>query len=134
MLGQVIVGAIGNAPQFAPSKRKQEFKIRGGLAVKSKLCRIMVSQSQFFFFHAKRQQPVTAESSPILEPLQIRARLTEEFQLHLLKFPGTECKVSGSDLISERFPDLADPKRNLLSGSSLDILKVHKNALRRLRS
>ena len=47
---------------------------------------------------------------------------------------GSECKVSGSDLISERFPDLADPKRNLLSGSSLDILKVHKNALRRLRS
>ena len=51
----------------------------------------------------------------------------------LFKLPGTESKVAGGNLVAEGFPDLADPERNLLSGSPLYILEIHEDALGCLR-
>ena len=47
---------------------------------------------------------------------------------------GTEGEVSGSDLVTEGFADLADTKGKLLSGGSLDVLEVHENTLCRFRT
>ena len=134
MSGQVIVGSVGNTPQFSPAKREQEFDIRGRLAVEAQFLRLMIAHAHLFFLHAQRFQPVDAKRSPVGEPLQIGIRFTEEFQFHLFKFAGTEGEVSRRDLVSERLTDLSDTERDLLSGSSLHIFEIYKDTLSRLRS
>ena len=94
----------------------------------------MIPKAHLLLFHAKVKKPVTAESSPVLKPLQVRTRLTEKLQLHLLKFPSPESKVPRGNLVSERFSNLADAKGNLFPGSPLDIFKVYENTLGCLRS
>ncbi len=89
----------------------------------------MVTQTHLIFFDTECKQPVTAEASPVLEPLQICTRLTEEFKLHLLKLSCTECEVTRCDLITERFTDLTDTERDLLTGSSLYVLEIYENTL-----
>src|SRR5699024_5095604 len=116
-----------DAPPLAPAKREQEFDIRGSFAVETEFFRRVVAQTHFLFFHAKAQEPVAAESSPVLEPLQIRSRLAEEFQLHLLEFSGTEREVPRRNLVPERFPDLADAERYFLAGSPLYVLEIDKD-------
>ena len=93
----------------------------------------MIPDAHLFLFHAQPLQPVDAELLPISEPLQIRIRLAEKFQFHLFKLPRTERKIARRDLVTERFPDLADAERNLLPGSPLYIFKIHKNPLCGLR-
>ena len=61
----------------------------------------MVTCSHLVFFHAQILQPVDAECSPVLEPVKVGTRLTEELQLHLLKLSGTECEVTRCDLVTE---------------------------------
>ena len=94
----------------------------------------MVARAKLFRFDAQSQEPVLAETSPVVKPFQICAGLAEEFQLHLLKLTGTEGKVSGRDLIPEALADLADSERNLLAGGPLHILKVYENPLGGLRT
>ena len=94
----------------------------------------MVAETDLIFLQAQSQQPVTAETSPVLEPFQISTRLAEELQLHLLKFTGTEGEVARGDLVTEGLTDLADTERNFLSGCTLYILEVYKNTLCSLRS
>lgn len=89
----------------------------------------MVSQPHVFFLDSQGQQPVFAVILPIVEPFQVRIRLTEKLQLHLFEFPGAEGEVSRSNLIAEGFSDLADAERKLSSGSALDIGKVYEDAL-----
>ena len=134
VLRQIVIGTVRNAPQLTPSEREEILDIGRSLAVEAKLFRIMVTQAQLILFHAERFQPVEAEASPVLEPLKIRPRNTEELQLHLLKLTCTEGKVARCDLITEGLSDLSDTKRQLLSGSTLYVLKVDKDTLRRLRS
>ena len=71
---------------------------------------------------------------PILEPLEVGARLAEELQLHLLELAGAEGEVAGGDLVAEGLTDLADAERDLLSCGAGHILEVDKDALRRLRT
>ena len=52
----------------------------------------MIAQTHLVFLDAEGDQPVTAETSPVLEPLQIGSWLAEELQLHLLELTGTERK------------------------------------------
>ena len=61
----------------------------------------MISQTKVFFLDVKAKQPILAESSPVVEPLKVCARLAEELKLHLLKLTNTENKVTRSDLVSE---------------------------------
>ena len=89
----------------------------------------MVTDTHFFRFDSQGLQPVDTELLPVSKPFQISVGLTEEFQLHLLKFTGTEGKVSGSDFVTEGFAHLADAEGNLLSGGTLYVFKVHKNTL-----
>ena len=94
----------------------------------------MVPDTHLLFLHAEGLQPVDAELLPVGEPFQIRIRLAEELQLHLLKFAGPEGEVAGRDLVSEGFSDLADAEGDLLPGGALYVLKVDKNTLRGFRT
>lgn len=126
MLGQIIIGSVRNTPQFAPSEGEQELNIGGSLTVEAQFLRRVITKSHLVFLDAKRQQPVTAEASPVLEPLHIGAGLAEELQLHLFKLSGTESEIAGCDLVTEGLTDLSDTEGNLLAGSSLYILKLTK--------
>ena len=134
MLCQVIVCSVSNTPQFPPAKREQELHVCGSLAVEAQLFLIVVAITYLILFKTQRTEPVKAELLPVCKPFKVCIRLTEKFQLHLLKLTGTEGKVSRSDLITERFTDLSDSKWNFLSGGSLYILKVYENTLRGFRT
>ena len=94
----------------------------------------MVAEAQFFVLKSQGQQPFFHEILPIGKPFEVRARLAEEFQLHLLEFARAECEIARSDFVPEGFSDLADAEGNFLSGRSLDIFKIDENALGRLRT
>ncbi len=134
MLSQVIVCPVRDSPQLTPAEREQKFHICGSFAVKAQLFFVMITVAHLILFQAKRAQPVKTELLPICKPFQICIRLTEEFQLHLLKFTGTEGEVTRCNLITERFADLTNTERNFLAGGSLYIFKVYKNALCSFRS
>ena len=129
MLGQIVIGSVRDTPQFAPTEGEQELDIGSSLTVEAQFLRRVITKSHLVFLDAKRQQPVTAEASPVLEPLHIGAGLAEELQLHLLELSGTESEVTGCDLITERLTNLSDTERNLLTGSSLYIFEVNENTL-----
>ncbi len=114
MLGQVIVGTVGYAPQLAPAEGEQELEVRGGLGVEAQLLGIMVTETQVLILHAReRQQPLMAEVAPVLEPFQVGIGLAEELQLHLLKLANTEDEVARGDLVAEGLADLADAEGQL---------------------
>ena len=129
MLGQVVVGAVRHAPQFAPAEGEQELKVRGGLGVEAQLLGIVVPEPQVLILQTDGQQPVVAEGPPVVEPFQVGAGLAEELQLHLLKFPDAENEVARGDLIAEGLADLADAEGQLLPGGALDVVEVHEDAL-----
>ena len=73
-------------------------------------------------------------ASPVIKPFQIGSRLTEELQLHLLKFANTEDEVARSDLVTEALAHLADAEGQLFPGSTGDVGEVHEDALCGLRT
>ena len=101
VLGQVVVGTVGHAPQLAPAEGEQELEVGGTLGVEAQFLGAVVTQTQVLLLHVQVQQPVAAEGTPILEPLHVGAGLAEELQLHLLKLTGTEGEVAGGDLVAE---------------------------------
>ena len=134
MLGQVVVGAVRHTPKLAPAEGEHELKVGGGLGVEAQLFRIMVPETQVLVLHVQIQQPLVAEVSPVLKPLQIGAGLAEELQLHLLELTGAEGEVARRDLIAEGLADLADAEGQLPAGGTLDVVEVDKNALGRFRT
>ena len=61
MAAQVVVGAVGDAPQLAPiGKREGVLDVGGGAAVEGQLCRLVVTQAQVLLLDAEAQQPVLA--------------------------------------------------------------------------
>ncbi len=134
MLGQVIVGAIRHTPQLTPAEGEQELKVSGSLGIEAQLFGFMVAEPQVFVLQTDGQQPVVAESPPIIEPLKIGAGLAEELQFHLLKLPDAENEVARGDLIAERLADLADAERQFLPGGTLYVVEVYKDALSCLRT
>ena len=134
MLRQVIIRAVGNAPELAPAKREQELEVRRRLGIEAQLLRVMVAQAKVLLLHAEGEQPLLAEAAPVGKPLEVRARLAEELQLHLLEFTHAENEVARCDLVAERLADLADAERQLAARGALHVDEVHKDALRRLRA
>ena len=134
MCAQVEIGAARNAPKLAPAERELVFYIGGAVGVMRKLGLLMLPQAHIFLVYAKGQHEVLAVFLPILVPVKLGAGRAEEFKLHLLKLAGTEYEVTRCDLVTERFSDLSDSERDLLSGCSLYVLKVYKNTLCGLRS
>ena len=49
---QVVVGAVGNAPQLAPAKGEQVLHVGGGLGVEGQLLRPVVSKPDVFLGHS----------------------------------------------------------------------------------
>ena len=133
VLGQVVVGAVGHAPQLAPAEGEEELKVGGGFGVEAQLLGVVVPQAQVLVLQTDGQKPVVAELPPVLEPLLVGARLAEELQLHLLKLPDPEDEVARGDLVAEGLADLADAEGELAPGGTLDIDEVGKNALSGLR-
>ena len=129
MLGQVVIGTVSDAPQLTPAEGEQELHVCGGLAVEAQLLFIVVAVADLILFQTQGEQPIQTELLPVSKPLQIRIRLAEELQLHLLKLSGTEGKVARGDLVSEGLSDLADTEGQLLSGGTLHVLKVYENTL-----
>ncbi|CAN4006139.1 SAM-dependent DNA methyltransferase, partial [Dysosmobacter welbionis] len=133
MLGQVVVGPVRHTPQFPPAEGEQILKVRSGLGVETQLLGLVIPQPQILLLDVQALQPVVAVRPPILEPLQIRVRLTEELQLHLLELPDAENEVTRGDLVAEGLADLAHAEGQLPAGGPLDGGKVDKNALGGLR-
>ena len=135
MAAQVVIRAVGDAPQLTPvGEGEGVFDVGGGTGVESKLCLFMIAQTQMLFLDAEREQPLPAVIFPVGEPLQVGAGLAEELALHLLELAGTEGEVAGGDLVAEGLAHLADAEGQLPSRSALDIGKVDENALGGLRA
>ena len=132
VLGQVVIRAVGDAPQLAPAEGEQELEVRRGLGVEAQLLGVVVAQAEVFVLQADTEQPVMAERAPVVEPLEVGAGLAEELQLHLLKLAHAEDEVAGGDLVAEALADLADAERQLLACRALDVVEVDEDALRRL--
>ena len=69
---------------------------------------------------------------PVFEPIQLFTRYDEELHLHLLELPHAEDKLACHDLVTERFPDLRDPKRHFHAPGLLHVQEVHEYPLRAL--
>ena len=133
MAAQVVVGAVGDAPQLAPvGEREGVLDVGGGAAVEGQLGRLVVAQAQMLLFDAEAQQPVLAVVLPVAEPLQVGAGLAEELALHLLELAGAEGEVARGDLVAEGLAHLADAEGQLAAGGALDVGKVDEDALRGL--
>ena len=133
MAAQVVVGAVGDAPQLAPvGEGEGVLDVGGGAAVEGQLGRLVVAQAQMLLFDAEAQQPVLAVVLPVAEPLEVGAGLAEELALHLLELAGAEGEVARGDLVAESLAHLTDAEGQLAAGGALDVGKVDEDALRRL--
>ena len=134
MAREVVVRSVRNAPELAPAEGEAELEIGRRLRIEGKLLFLVVARAEHILAHAELFQPLDALLLPVREPLEVRVRLAEELELHLLKLAGAEGKVARCDLVPEGLADLADAERNFLPGGALHILEVHKDALCRLRA
>ena len=89
----------------------------------------MVTKSDMLFIDSERKKPITAESSPVLEPFHVGAGLAEEFHLHLLELQRAEYEVAGCDLVAEALAYLADAERDLPSAGPENALIINEDAL-----
>ena len=132
MLREVVVRAVGNAPELAPAEREEELEVRRCLGVEAQLLGIVVAQAEVLVLQADGEQPVVAERAPVVEPLKVGARLAEELELHLLELAHAEDEVARRDLVAEGLADLADAERELFARGALDVIEVDEDALRGL--
>ena len=129
VLTEVVVGAIRDAPQLAPAEGEEKLEIGGGFGVVGKLLLLVIPQLQVFLLHAHVQQPVPAVVLPEGKPFQVGAGLAEEFQFHLLEFPGAEGEVAGGDFVAKALADLGHAEGDFFAGGALDVGEVDKDAL-----
>lgn len=54
MLRQVVIGSVRNTPEFAPTEREEELKVRGRFRIEAKFFRVMVAKTKIFFLYAER--------------------------------------------------------------------------------
>ena len=134
MLSEIVVGSVRDTPELAPAKREGELDISGCLRIEAELLRRVISGTKHILRNSKRKQPVKAELLPVCEPLEVRIRLTEELELHLLELSRTEGEVTRCDLVTEGLTDLADTERKLLTGRTLYVLEVYEDTLCGLRT
>ena len=129
VLVKVVVGAVCNAPEFAPTEREFVFEVGGCFGVETKLFLVVVAQFEFFVVHAEIEKPLMAEVLPIVEPFKVGAGFAEKFKFHLLEFADTEDEVAGGDFVAETLADLTDAERHFLSRRALHVLEVDEDAL-----
>ena len=78
--------------------------------------------------------PFQAGRLPHLEPFHFFARTNKELHFHLFELTHTEDKLTGNDLVTERFTDLGDTERNLHTAGLLYVEEVNENTLCRFRT
>jgi len=132
--GQIVIGAVSDAPELAPAEGEQELKVGCRLGIEGQLFLVVIPCAEEIFLHAEILQPLHAVILPVLEPLEVGVRLAEELQLHLLELSGAESEVSGRDLVAEGLSDLGDAEGQFLSGGALHVLEVDEDALGSLRA
>ena len=129
VLAQVVIGAVRHAPQLAPAEGEEVLEVGGGLGVEGQLLGLVVPEAEVFLLHVQANQPVVAVGPPVLEPLQVRVGLAEEFQLHLLELPDAEDEVARGDFIAEALAHLAHAEGELPPGGPLNGGEVDEDAL-----
>src|SRR5690606_35468584 len=90
---------------------------------------VMIMKTIFLLRNTKRQMPFHTSFFPIFKPLKFITRLYEVLHVHLLKLTDTKDKLTSNNCITEGFPYLSNPKRNLHSSSLLNIKIVYKYTL-----
>ncbi len=131
MLIKVVVGAVRNAPEFAPTEREFVFEVGRRFGIEAEFFFFVVAKFEVFVLHTEVEQPLMAKVLPVAEPFEVRSRFAEKFKFHLLEFADTEDEVAGRDFVAETFADLTDSERDFLAGGALHVLEVYKYALRR---
>ena len=79
MLLQVIVRTVGDAPELTPvseGESKLEVSSSSGIECQFFLC--MVSCAELLLLNAEVDEPVMAESLPVIKPLEVCAVFSEE--------------------------------------------------------
>ena len=130
--GQVEIGAVGDAFEFAPAEGVLVFDVGGGLGVVGQLFGIVHAQAQFVRIHAEVDVPLVARLDPVIEPLLVFGGRHEVLHLGLLEFARAEHKVAGGDLVAEGLADLGNSKRGLDARRVEHVLEVQEDALGRL--
>ena len=116
-----------DALKLFESEWELKFDIGGCIGVVSQLLMVMVTV--FLVTHSEGLMPSKTGLLPFCKPFELLTGTNEELHLHLLKLPHTEDKLTGYNLIAERFTDLSNTERNFHSACLLDIEEVHENTL-----
>ena len=125
MLGKVIVRPVYDPPELTPSEREEEFNVCRCFGIEGEFLRGMVLAASCFPLSYRGTAASFYKNLPIIKPLKVRIRLTEKFQFHLFKFPGTEREIPRRNLVTEALPIWATPGGSFSRGA-LDICKIDK--------
>ena len=90
--------------------------------------------AEVFWVNAQVHVPIPAGLEPVLVPLFVRSWFDEEFHLHLLELTGAEDEVARRNFVTERFADLTDAKRWLLTRTALHVGEVDEDSLSGFRT
>ncbi len=101
MLLEVKVCPIGYTLKLRPPEWELILYVRTCLGVMSELILGMFALIEILFFDPQLQVPVKSLIHPSVIPLFICAGLHEKLYLHLLKFPGAECKITCGNFVTE---------------------------------
>src|SRR5258705_3463998 len=91
----------------------------------------MLAETNIFLANAVSGVPGKALVDRLLMPFFIRSRQDKELDLHLLEFPGAECKIAWRDLITKRLADLRNAERQLLPRCLQNVVEIDKDPLGR---
>ena len=129
---KIVIGAVGDTFEFLNAEGKFVFDIVSFLRVESAIfirdvhdMETLAGDPYLLVKLQSRFEPLISETETILGAAEI-------LDLHLLELARAEGVVPRIDLIAETFPDLGDPEGQLHPGSLENVLKLHKNRLRRL--
>mmetsp|Transcript_99013 Transcript_99013/g.302720 ORF Transcript_99013/g.302720 Transcript_99013/m.302720 type:complete len:326 (-) Transcript_99013:52-1029(-) len=133
VLLQVVRPPSGNAQQFRGAKGVPEDDVGARTCV----MRQFVTQVHLALHetlveaHSLQERPHFLQPSLLLG-LEVRLRVDEILDFHLLELAAAEEELPRRDLIAKSLADLRDPKRNLHARHLGDIFEIHENALSRL--
>ena len=130
---QVVVRAVRNTLQLAPSHRKEILDVDTPLRVEGEFIRGVLADPDIVLSNAVFLIPCEPLVDPLLMPLLVCPGRYEVLDLHLLELAGAESKVAGCNLIAEGLADLCDTEGYLLSRGLEHIVEIDENALRGLR-
>src|SRR5450759_3377279 len=108
-----------NSFDLFKSERKFKFNISSSICIMCKL--YMIVKTIIFASETKSLMPLHPCLFPFFKPLKLTAGLYEELHFHLFKLPHTEDKLPCYYFITECFPDLGNPERDLHSSGFLNI-------------